>query len=88
MMWRKLTIPGSSNLNLSYSEAKQRVLCKKDEKNVLHCFTKLNANLSYHLLTLFPAEAVAMKQWNSKTRDYHKKLNGRVALRIDERFKT
>ena len=24
-----------------------------------------------YLLTLFPVEAVAMKKWKSKTRDYH-----------------
>ena len=41
---------------------------------------------SYYLLTLFPPEAVAMKQCKSKTRDYHQKLNGRVALRIGEGF--
>ena len=50
-------------------------------------FIKSNAKLSYYLLTLFPAEVAAMKQCNSKTRDYHQKLNGQVTPRIAERFK-
>ena len=49
-------------------------------------FIKLYEN---YLLTLFPAEVVAMKKWKSKTRDYHQKLNGRVAALIAKRlFKT
>ena len=52
-------------------------------KCVTFCFIKLNANLNYYLLTLFPGEAVAMKKWQSKHRDYHRKLNERV-LRIAE----
>ena len=43
---------------------------------------------SSYLLTLFPAEAVAMKQWKSKIPDYHYKLNGRVSSRVAKRFKT
>ena len=43
---------------------------------------------SQYLLTLFPAEAVAMKQWKSKTRAYNQKLNVRVASQIAQRFKT
>ena len=43
---------------------------------------------SSYLLTLFSAEVAAMKQWKSKTRDYHQKLNGRVASRNAEQFKT
>ena len=43
---------------------------------------------SQYLLTLFPAEAVAMKQWKSKTRAYNQKLNVRVASQIAQQFKT
>ena len=37
---------------------------------------------------MFPAEAIAMKLWKSKTRDYHQTLNEQVASGIAERFKT
>ena len=59
----KLTVRGSINLNLGYSGAKQNVLCKKKikEKCATFCFVKLNANLSFYLHTLLPAEAAAMK---------------------------
>ena len=43
---------------------------------------------SKYLLTLFPAETVAMKLWKSKTRYYHQKLKLRVVSRIAEQFKT
>ena len=80
----KLTVPGSSNLNLSFSGAqKKKIFVKKmKEKCVAFCFIKLNANRflqnhwgesdvsvqkfglffqSLYLLTLFPAEAIAIK---------------------------
>ena len=37
---------------------------------------------------MFPAEAVVIKLWNSESQDYHQKLNGQLASRIVERFKT
>ena len=40
------------------------------------------------LLTQLLAEAVAMEWWKRKTRDYHQKLNVRVASRIAEQFRT
>ena len=40
------------------------------------------------LLTQLPAEAVAMEKWKRKTRDYHQKLNVRVASRIAKQFRT
>ena len=36
------------------------------------------------LFTQLPAEAVAMEYWKRKTRDYHQKLNVRIASRIAE----
>ena len=32
----KLTVPGSSNLNLSFSGAQQNVLCEKDEEKMCY----------------------------------------------------
>ena len=40
------------------------------------------------LLTLFPAEAVIIKYWKSKTQDYHQKLNGKLASGTARWFKT
>ena len=43
----KLTVPGSSNLNLSFSGGQQKVSVKKiKEKCVTFCFIKLNAKVS------------------------------------------
>ena len=43
----KLTVPGSSNLNLSFSGARQKVLCKKmKEKCVTFCFIKFNGKIA------------------------------------------
>ena len=36
------------------------------------------------LLTQLPAEATAMEYWKQKTKDYHQKLNIRIASRIAE----
>ena len=43
---------------------------------------------SYCLLTQVIAEAVAMEWWKRKARDYHQKLNVRVASQIVEQFRT
>ena len=45
-------------------------------------------NLTYYLRTFFPAEAVAIKHWTSKTRNSHQKMNRRVVSRTAEQFKT
>ena len=43
----KLTVPGSSNLNLSFSGVHQKVLCEKYERKMCYiCFIKLNAKVS------------------------------------------
>ena len=42
----KLTLPGSSNLNLSFSGPQQKLMCKNmKEKCVIFCFLKLNAKI-------------------------------------------
>ena len=38
--------------------------------------------------TQLPAEAVAMEKCKRKTKDYHQKLNVRVASQIAEQFRT
>ena len=53
------------------------------EKSVTFCFLKLKAKEKENL-----SEVVAMEWWKRKTRDYHMKLNVRVASRIDEQFRT
>ena len=40
------------------------------------------------LLTQLLAEAVAMEWWKCRTRDYHQKLNVRVASRFAKQFRT
>ena len=42
---------------------------------------------NYCLLTQLLAEAVTMEGWNRKTRDYHQKLNARIALQFAEQFR-
>ena len=43
----KLTVPGSSNINLSFSRGQQKACVKKmKEKCVTFCFIKLNAKVS------------------------------------------
>ena len=59
------------------------------EKSVTFCFLKSKAKgkskfLQSHQLL---AEAVAMEWWKRKTRNYHQKLNVRVASRLAEQFR-
>ena len=70
------------------------------EKSVTFCFLKLNAKKKANFPKIIvgrvtflwkiqvSSEAVAMELWKRKTRDYHQKLNVRVASRIVEQFRT
>ena len=63
----KVTVPGSSNLNLSFSGVqKEKFFVKKmKEKRVTFCFIKLNANRFLNIIS-------GKQLYNKK---YHQKLN-------------
>ena len=42
---------------------------------------------SSYFLTMFPAKAVIIKQWKSKTQGYQRKLKVRLVSRFAEQFK-
>ena len=103
----KLTVLGSSNLNLSFSGTQQKVK-KMKGKCVTFCFITVYAKVSpkssgewwvfyievrslysklifTHFVSCWNRSHEIMKK--SKTRDYHQKLNVRVASRIAKWWK-